>query len=57
MRRSLTSTAPTVKPFAYQNLFDLDKAADDTEYRLLTTDHVKKVQLGDKTFLESGDSS
>lgn len=50
--RSMSSTAPTVKPFAYQNLFDLDKAADDTEYRLLTTDHVKKVQVGDKTFLE-----
>ena len=43
---------PSIQPFAYQNLFDLDKSKDDTEYRLLTTDHVRKVEVGGKTFLE-----
>jgi fumarate hydratase class I len=46
------AAAPAVTPFHYQNLFELDKSKDDTEYRLLTTDHVKKVEVGGKTFLE-----
>lgn len=40
------------KPFEYQELFDTKSSVDTTEYRLLSKDHVKKVTVGDKTFLE-----
>jgi fumarate hydratase class I len=36
--------------FAYQEMFPL--GADETPYRLVTSDHVREVTLGDRTFLE-----
>ena len=39
-------------PFEYQPLFDLKCNKDETEYRLLTTDHVEKVTVGNETFLK-----
>ena len=40
------------KPFEYQEVFDLKGIKDETEYRLLTKEGVRKVTHGDKTFLE-----
>ena len=41
--RSMAAKAPA--PFVYQKLFDLDAVPAPVEYRKLTGDYVKKIQV------------
>jgi hypothetical protein len=44
VQRYLSSSAPAVAPFQYQELFDLSQ--DNTPYRKVTDKHVKVIEVG-----------